>query len=301
MSTKPSVIVISLTPFDESGRLDEAGVPGASQAHARGGGVGLSSREAAAAKPTHITPEERDRVLAISVEELKGHVPVLAMGCEPHTADEMISFLAAAEKAGVDAAQIFSLDIGHGSKPTYAELDRYYSMSISSTSLPVLLSSHHAAGYYLPIKLIEDLAKRYPNVAGLAYGGNDIPHIAELIERFAGRLEVRCAGPANALTVLGLGGHGFMGGEGNLSPRLVQSVIDNWVKQDRKALAASFSRLMALARIYVKFNGGSSMRSMKPLMQAFGLPAGALRFRGCRSRRTSLQSSSRLSASSTSI
>lgn len=68
-----------------------------------------------------------------------------------------------------------------------------------------------------------------------------------------------------------------MGGEGNLSPRLVQSVIDSWVKQDRNALAENFSKLMALARIYGRFNGGSSMRSMKPLMQAFGLPAGALR------------------------
>lgn len=276
MLTKPSVIVISLTPFDDGGRVDE----NAYRAHLgrlRAAGVSVYVAGSGTSEAYTFTPEERDRVLAISVEELKGRVPVLAMGCEPHTAGEMISFLQAAEKAGVDAAQIFSLDIGHGSKPTYAELDRYYAMTISSTSLPVLLSSHHAAGYYLPIRLIEDLADRHSNLVGLAYGGNDIPHLAELIERFADRMQVRCAGPANALTVLGLGGHGFMGGEGNLSPRLVQSVIDNWLKRDLNAVAESFSKLMALARIYTKFNGGSSMRSMKPLMQALGLPAGALR------------------------
>ncbi|MGH6862212.1 MAG: dihydrodipicolinate synthase family protein [Phyllobacterium sp.] len=276
MPKKLSVVVVSLTPFDDQLKLDEP----AFRSHLRrlkearvcvyvggsGSGEGYS-----------LSVADRDRVLAIAVEELNGHVPCRAMGCEPRTADEMVEFLRAAERSGVDAAQIFSLDIGHGSKPSIAELEQYYNTAIGSVSLPVYLSSHHAAGYYVPPALIEKLANRFPNLVGIAYGGPSIPYLAELIERLGDRMEVHCAGPGNGLSVLAMGGNGFMGGEGNLTPRLVQSVIDGWSSGDYDKARLSFLKLMEFERAYTLYNGGSSMRSMKPLMNKFGLPAGKLR------------------------
>ena len=275
MKKKLSVLVISITPFDAQGRLDESAL----RQHLRrlgNAGVSVYIAGGGSGEAFTFTPEERDRVLVIGVEELKGKVPVRAMGCEPRVAGQMIEYLRAAERAKVDAAHIFSLEIGHGAKPTWKEMDQYYSTVIGSTSLPVVLSSHRASGYFVPIDLVESLVERFSNLRGIAYGGSEITYLAELIKRVGDRIEVHCAGPANALPVLGLGGNGFMGGEGNFSPELVQSVITSWEARDYDRLRVAYGKLMALAAIHNRFGSGS-MRAMKPLLNAFGLPGGKMR------------------------
>ena len=55
--------------------------------------------------------EDNIRIFAIAAEELKGKVPVRAMGVEPRTAAQMIDFLKLAADAGMEAAQVYSLDV----------------------------------------------------------------------------------------------------------------------------------------------------------------------------------------------
>jgi dihydrodipicolinate synthase/N-acetylneuraminate lyase len=126
--------------------------------------------------------------------------------------------------------------------------------------------------------LVERLVKRFSNIAGIAYGGSDITYLAELIERVGDRIEVHCAGPGNALAVLGLGGNGFMGGEGNLSPEIAAAVISGFRERDMERVRDAWSKLLKVAAIADRYGGNaSSMRAMKPLLNAFGLPGGTLR------------------------
>ena len=262
MKKKLSAVVVCLTPFDNEGRLDEAAFR-RQLGRLCDAGVCVYMAGSGSGEAYSLTKDERNRVMAIAVEELKGKVPVRAMGCEPHVVDDMVEFIQAAERAKVDAAQIFSLDIGHAAKPTFAELERYYSTVIESTSLPVYISSHKAAGYFVPIDLIEKLVKRYPTIAGVAYSGTDTGYIASLIARVGDRVEVHSAGPGNALTVLGLGGNGFMGGEGNFCPQLFASVIAAWEQKDYERLHTDFGKLIEFTAISSKYGGGSAMRAMK--------------------------------------
>ena len=275
MAKRLSVIVISITPFDDKGRIDEAALR-QHYRRLRDAGVSVYAASSGSSESYALTAEENEHVLKIAVEELKGKVPIKAMGFEPRLPSEMVAFLRSAERAKVDGAQICSIEIGHGTHPTVQEMENYYSTAIESTSLPVYLSSHRAAGYFLPVDLIERLVKRYPNVAGVAYGGPDIPMLAEIIRRVGDRVEVHCAGPSNALAVLGLGGNGFMGGEGNFMPSLVASVIKAWETKDLEGLRESYGKLMGLAAIHNRYGAGS-MRAMKPLLNAFGLPGGSMR------------------------
>lgn len=275
MQKNLSSVVVCLTPFDPAGNLDEAALR-RQLARLRDAGVCVYVAGSGSGEAYALSKEERDRVMAVAVEELKGRVPVRAMGCEPRLISEMVDFMRAAERARVDAAQIFSLDIGHAAKPTNAELERYYSTVIESTSLKVYLSSHRASGYFLPLDLVERLVSRYPTIAGVAYSGPDTGYIAELIARVGDRVEVHSAGPGNALTVLGLGGNGFMGGEGNFCPQLFSAVISAWAQQDHERLRVAYGKLMAFTSLSSRY-GGSAMRGLKPLMNAFGLPGGTLR------------------------
>ncbi len=275
MAKRLSVIVISITPFDGKGDIDEAALR-QHYRRLRDAGVSVYVASSGSSESYAMSLEENERAMAIAAEELKGKVPVKAMGWEPRTASDMVAFLRAAERAKMDAAQICSLEIGHGSHPSVAEMEKYYATAIESTALPIYLSSHRAAGYLLPVDLIERLIKRYPSIAGVAYGGTEIPMLAEIIRRVGDRVEVHCAGPSNALAVLGLGGNGFMGGEGNFMPSLVASVIKAWETKDLELLRVSYDKLMGLAAIHNKYGAGS-MRAMKPLLNAFGLPGGSMR------------------------
>src|SRR5688572_25463862 len=109
MEKKLSVVVICIIPFDKDGKVDEAmyrrQLRRLSDAGCSVYVAGSSSSEA-----NTLSPDELDRVLAISVEELQGKVPFRAMGCEPRTSEQMVDFMRHVEKAKFEAAQIFSLD-----------------------------------------------------------------------------------------------------------------------------------------------------------------------------------------------
>lgn len=270
-------IVVSITPFDEDGALDES----AFRQHLRRlGDAGVSAfvGGGASGEGFSLTPDERDRVVEIAVEELKGKVPVRAMGFEPRTPGEMVDFVRRTEKYNPDAIQIFSLDMGHAMKPNEAEMEKYYSSVIEATSSPIVISSHmFSSGYLLPIDLIERLVDRFPSVVAVNAGTPNLHYLAELVRRFADRIEVHCAGPTNGLFMLMMGGNGFMGTEGNFAPVLVASVINAFKEGDYEALRRHFDKLLAFAAINERYGGGSAARAMKPLLNAFGLPGGTLR------------------------
>jgi 4-hydroxy-tetrahydrodipicolinate synthase len=273
---KRSAIFFAATTFDEKGRIDEAayrlqlgrfrdeGLP----VYIAGPGLGAAYL---------LSTEDRARLFAIGIEELKGRVPCRAGGREPNCAAQVVEFLQAAERAGMDAAQVYSLDLGHGAKPTYPELKKFYCTVIESTSLPLYLSCHHSSGYVPPVKLLAHLVDKYPNIAGIHYGGTDLRFLLDLIERFGDSIEVHCAGVFNAATVLTLGGCGFMGAEGNITPRLFGEVIRTFDSGDWEGFRKSYKQLLSLYSLIVQFNGNSSaQRAIKPLMNAFGLPGGAV-------------------------
>ena len=269
-----SAFVMSITPFDNRGALDEP----AYRAHLRrlrDAGVRVYIGSSASGEGFSLTRDELDRMLAIAVEELKGRVNVRAMGVEVRHAGEMIDFLRLASRHALDAVHVFGPEMGHAAKPTPAELERYFSSVIETTSQPVVLSSYHTLGFNLPVALLEKLLNRFPQIIGFFYGGSDIRYLSEVIERFAPRIEVHCAGPYNALTTLSLGGHGCMGHEGNLAPTMVTDLIAAFEAGDQARLRKAYALLLAVYRIHHQHGG--PVRAMKPLLNALGLPGGTVR------------------------
>ena len=274
MNKTLSAFVMTITPFDESGALDEP----AFRRHLgrlREANVRVYVGSSASGEGFSLTHDELDRALAIAVEELKGKVQVRAMGCEVRHAGEMIDFLKRAERHPLDAVHIFAPEMGHAAKPTPAELEKYYATVIEKTSQPVVLSSYHTLGFDVPVSLLERLLKRFPHIIGFFYGGHDVRYLSEIVQRLADRIEVHCAGPSNAITTLGLGGHGFMGHEGNLAPKLAASVISSFESGDKATLAKAFATLMRIHAIH--YRSGGPVRAMKPLLNAYGLSGGTVR------------------------
>jgi 4-hydroxy-tetrahydrodipicolinate synthase len=267
---EPSTYVISLTPFTADGALDEEGLRG----HLRrlaDAGIGVYVAGSGSGEAYTLTDHELERVLAIAAEELAGKVPVRGMGREPRTAAEMVRFGAMVRAAGLDAAQIYSLDIGHGNQPTDRELRAYLFAVLDGVDWPSVISVHQSVGYLYPVELLVEAIERYGHVVGINVSTGDLRYLGRVIEAVDGRVEVHCGGPAHALATLALGGTGYLSSEGNLAPRLCVSLIEHY-RAGR--LTESELAYRTITRLWPVTYRYGSIRGTKAALGLLGLPGG---------------------------
>lgn len=215
--------------------------------------------------------EEPRRVLEIAVEELKGRVPVRAMGVEPRTPEEMIRYGDLAAKAGVDALQVYSLDMGHGFTPKRAEMMSYYRAVLDQISLPVVLSTHQSVGYLLPEDLILELQAHYPQIVGVNCTSPDIVYLTRLVDQLPEGIDVHVGGPMQALTALALGASGYLSSEANVAPQLAVEVVSQWADGRFDQAHAAYARLIRLFGLLTRAGGISAT---KAVLASRGLPGG---------------------------
>jgi 4-hydroxy-tetrahydrodipicolinate synthase len=266
---RASCFVISITPFAADGRLDED----AFRKHMRrlaDSGIGVYVGGGGSGEGYTLSREDNRRIFAIAVEELKGRVPCRAMGIEPRTAAQMIGFLELAAEAGMEAAQLYSLDVGHGHAPTTEELETYFSEVIEAAPLPVVPSTHQSVGYRIAPELIVDLAQR-PQVLAVNCTHPDLGYLATVIDGVAPAKDVHVGGPMQGLTALAFGGQGYLCSEGNLAPKLCVSVIDHYKAGNLDAMMDAFSKVV---RLSTGLYGNGGIRVTKAVLNQLGLPGG---------------------------
>jgi 4-hydroxy-tetrahydrodipicolinate synthase len=268
VATSFSTFCCSTTSFDADGRLDEKALH-AHYARVAAAGPGIYAGGSSPGEGYSFRPGEAERVLRIAVEAAGGKVPVRAMGVEPRHADEMVAFLKMACKTGVNAVQIYSLDVGHGWKPRAMELEAYFRAALDVCTVPAIISSHAFMGYNVPIDMLERLAKDYDNLVGVNLTTPDITHLTESAERLRPRLEIHVGGPMHALTAMALGCNGYLSSEASMTPQLCQSVISHFAagryEESFKAYSAVMSTMTGLAAL-----PGASTRRVKGVLRLLG-------------------------------
>jgi 4-hydroxy-tetrahydrodipicolinate synthase len=218
-----------------------------------------------------LSADERRRVLEIAAEELRDRVAFRSMGVEVRSAAEMIEYLQLAKSASVDAAQIYSLDLGHGHRPTPDEVLEYLTEVLSSTTVPSVLSTHQSVGYRIPVETIARLVARFDHVVGVNSSHADVAYLTAIIDAVGDKVDVHVGGPLQALTALALGANGFLSSEANLAPQLCQSVITAYEEGAGDALFLAFGRL---ARLSMALYGRGGIRATKAVLNRLGLPGG---------------------------
>ncbi|HEV7678698.1 MAG TPA: dihydrodipicolinate synthase family protein [Candidatus Dormibacteraeota bacterium] len=270
MAREKSTFVISITPFDEAERLDEAAMRG----HLRrmgDAGIGVYVVGGGSGEAYTLSRDEQETILGIAAEELRGRSPVRAMGVEPRTAQQMVDFSRMVEAAGLDAMQVYSLDQGHGHRPSAEEIEQYFVDILDNVRIPVVLSTHMSVGYFLQPSLLERLVARYENIIGVNVTNMDITYLVDLVDRLPERIGLHVGGPMQAITAMALGASGYLSSEGNVAPRLCQSVVDHVQAGDHAAAHRAYGTLMRLFTLNAR-NGGT--RATKAELSAFGQPGG---------------------------
>jgi 4-hydroxy-tetrahydrodipicolinate synthase len=223
-----------------------------------------------------LSRDEVRRCLEIAVDEIGGRVPVRAMGVEPRSASQMVELVEVAGAAGVDAVQVYSLDIGHGGRPGAETLERYFRTAIEAARVPCVVSSHYFGGYVLEPGLLRRLLDDYEHLIGLNVTSPEIPYLVRVLDAVGGRAAVHVGGPMHALTALALGAQGFLSSEANYAPRLAQQVIDGHLAGDHAASAAAWAVLMRLMTGMGDVPG-MSVRYVKAMLGALGHAGTTLR------------------------
>jgi 4-hydroxy-tetrahydrodipicolinate synthase len=268
--SRASTFVISITPFDADGALDEV----ATRSHLRrlaDAGIGVYLGGGGSGEGYVLSRHETMRLLEIGVEELSGKVPVRAMGVEPRTSEDMIDYVEMVAGIGVDAAQVYSLDQGHGHRPNHDEIYRYFDDVLSAISFPAVLSTHQSVGYQVPLSMLVEYADRFDHLIGINVSHQDLGYLASIVDALGDRLEIHVGGPHLALTALSLGATGYLSSEGNLAPRLCVGVIDAYRHNDAHRMGELFGALLRLSNAMY---GAGGIRATKAVLNALGLPGG---------------------------
>jgi len=265
-----STFVISLTPFTRDGALDDAGL----RAHLRrlrASGIGVYLAGSGSGEGYTLTRDERRRVLEIGADELGGHVPVRAMGVEPRTASEVVQLAEDAVAAGLDATQVYSLDLGHGYVPTADEQRTYLRTVLDRAPGDLVLSTHQSVGYHYEPALLDELLHAYPRVVGVNVTHRDLVYVAEVVDAVDGRVDVHVGGPVHALGATALGATGYLSSEGNLAPRLCVGLIECIDADDRDGAARAHAQVMQIHEATQALGG---IVGAKAALRVLGAPGG---------------------------
>ena len=192
------------------------------------------------------------------------------MGVEPRTAAEVVSLAEDAVAAGLDATQVYSLDLGHGYVPTGDEMTTYLRTVLDEAPGDLVLSTHHSVGYHYPPARIGDLISTYPSVIGVNVTHPELTYVAEMLDVIDGRADVHVGGPVHALGALALGAQGYLSSEGNLAPRLCVSLIERFDAGDRDAAAGVHTQILQVFEATQALGGIVGTKAALQLLGAAG-------------------------------
>jgi len=276
MARPLSTFTCTITPFGPDGSLD----CDAWRTHVdrlASVGMGLYVGSSSPGEGYALTAEETELVYGIAADTAAGRVSARAMGVETHTAAEYLELVAIAETVGLEAMQVYCVDSGHANTPTPGELEAYFRTVLEGSSIPCVLSSHIYSGYVVPLDLVDRLVGEYApdKIIGINVTNTDMTYVTRLVDVVDGRCDVHVGGPMQALTVLALGGQGFLSGDGNIIPATCRQVIGAHSSGDFTASHAAYAQVMRFFSAN-RWPGGS-MRFLKAVMACAGLPGHYLR------------------------
>jgi 4-hydroxy-tetrahydrodipicolinate synthase len=186
-----------------------------------------------------LTHEEHLRVIEITVEEARGHVPVLA-GAGGYDTGKVVELIA--ELKGLGVSGILSVT-PYYNKPTQEGLYQHFRMIAESTPLPIIVYSvqSRTAVNVEPATLAR--LSEIPNIAGVKEASGSISQMASILARVPESFLVLSGDDAITLPLIALGGRGVI------------SVVSNQIPAEfgqltRAALNGDFARARQLQRKY---------------------------------------------------
>ncbi len=275
MSVSPAVFTgcgtAMVTPFRSDLSLDEATLRKLVRRQIDEGIHFLVPSGTTGESPT-LTREEHLRVVAITIEEAKGAVPVMA-GAGGYNTAEVIELAREVEKLG--AQGILSVT-PYYNRPTQEGLYQHYRAIAEAVSLPlVIYSVQGRTGVNVEPATLARLAD-IPNIIGVKEASGNIGQMASVLHRVPASFLVFSGDDAITLPIVALGGHGTISVVSNEIPGPMAKLVESCLRGDFATARELQKRYLSLMEInFVESNPGpvkAAMGLMGLLDPVFRLP-----------------------------
>jgi 4-hydroxy-tetrahydrodipicolinate synthase len=237
-------IVAIVTPF-RNGKVDERAFGDLIEWQLANGTNGIVPCGTTGESAT-LTNDEHHRVIRLSVEVVKGRVPVIA-GTGSNSTDEATSLTRHAKEAGADGALLIT---PYYNKPTQEGLYRHYKAVAEAVDMPLVL-------YNIPgrtgVNMLPTTVARLAvmkNIVGIKEGSGSVQQASEIAQTCGDRLTVLSGDDPLTLPMMAVGAKGVITVTANVMPKemaqLVASFQAGRIDEARRihfALSALFAAL----------------------------------------------------------
>ena len=207
--------VVMVTPFKQNEDLDEKGLCENIGWYIKEGIHGVICN-GSTSEFANLSKEERKCVIDITVEAVKGRVPVMS-GTAAHSTRETVEMTAYAQKAGCDAVLLVPPYYGG---PNQEEIYEYYREVAAAVPIQIMVYNNpYTSGVDIQPRTISRIAE-IDNIPYVKESSGDIRRIHEIISLCGSKIDVWCGWEDLAYESLMLGCKGWVCPTSNIIPKL---------------------------------------------------------------------------------
>ncbi|MFH1201929.1 MAG: 4-hydroxy-tetrahydrodipicolinate synthase [Candidatus Omnitrophota bacterium] len=199
-----------------------------------------------------LTFEEHDRVIEITIEQVKKRVPVIA-GTGSNSTQEAIMLTQHAAKAGADA----SLQVSpYYNRPTQKGLYEHFRAIAESVNIPIILYNIASrTGVNIEPETIAKLANDCKNIAAVKEASGNLDQMSRIKQLCGADFDLISGDDSLTLPILSIGGTGIISVVANIVPRDVANLVAEFEKGNLKKAQEIHYRLLPLIKaIFIETN-----------------------------------------------
>lgn len=251
------VYVPLVTPFDESGRIDQAQLGAAVEAILSAGVHGIVAC-GTTGEGYALSLEERRAVTTRIKEVAAGAVPILG-GVGGMSTDQALDHALLAKALELDglmvAAPAYCL-------PTPSELATHVSAVVNAAKLPTVLYDYpQRTGVSFDMETLDALAPM-ELIIGIKEASGDLDRVAEISSRYGDSIDIVCGADAAAPVFFDAGVRCWIGGIANLLPTAHIAMLDPTTRSEAYAAIVSILEYIESSNYNAKIKAGMAMRGL---------------------------------------
>ena len=266
MKKLKGTMVVMVTPFTESGEVDEKGFRKNIDWYISEGIHGVICT-GSTSEFANLTVDELKKVIDIAVNQTNGRVPVMA-GTAANSTRATIDLTSHALKAGADAALIVSPFYG---LPTQEELFQHFKAIAETVDIPIMLYNNP---FYSGVDMLPPTVTKLaeiPNVKYIKESTADVRRVHEIQLLCAEKIDVWCGWDDLALESFLMGCGGWVCPTANFLPKMCAELFTlSQEKKYEEAKALYFKLLPFLNYL----ESGQLLAKTKEAMNMMGLSGG---------------------------
>jgi len=236
-------IVAIVTPF-KNGKVDEQKLRDLIEFQIKNGTSGIVPCGTTGESAT-LSFDEHDRVIEITIEQVKKRIPVIA-GTGSNSTEEAIMLTRHAAKAGADA----SLQVSpYYNRPTQKGLYEHFKAIAESVNIPIILYNIASrTGVNIEPETIAKLAHDCKNIVGVKEASGNLDQMSRIKQLCGQNFDLISGDDSLTLPILSVGGTGVISVVANIVPKDVTSLVAEFEKGNLKKAQEIHYKLLPLIK-----------------------------------------------------